>query len=235
MSSRNLLRRLKSTSNALERAARWRGSRHEVDAANDHYVYELLCYFSIALAAAQKFETEIVAVKRFGKLGAHWPRSHGHKSSFSYIRLNSRQAKPLFELCPGIEVLDLNEKPRSPDVNLLRAGGSATPGSKDLHAIWDAKYVYDPSKRLSDKDVGDFVYTYEELGAPKAPPSWTQLITNVEFKYSGLLTNGDFSTERDAALSKRGICETKNFPHSPQTRPAAQLQIALASGSKRRA
>jgi hypothetical protein len=235
MSSRDLLRRLKFAAKELERAARWRGSRREVDAANDPYVYELLCYFSIVLAAAQKFETEIVAVKRFGKLGAYWPRSHGHKASFSYIRLNSRQAQPLFELCPGIEILDLNDKARSPDVNLLRAGGSATPAAKDLHAIWDAKYTYDLNKRLSDKDVADFAYTYEELGAPKAPSSWAQAVTNAEFKHSGLLTNGDFSTERDAALSKRGICETKNFPHSPQTRPSAQLHIALASERKRRA
>jgi hypothetical protein len=237
MSSRELIRRVKSAAANLKRAAEWRGSLTAFDADTDHYVYELFCYFSAALAAAEAFEVEIVAVKHphTGKPAALWPRSPGNKPNFSHVRVNGEQAEPLFDLCPGIRIADRHGKPRAADINLLCAASPDAPTWRDLYAIWDAKYVYKGDKRLSDKDVADFAHTFEKLGAPSLPTSWTRAMAGAAFRYSGLLTNGDFSSEPDQALAEDGIYETCNFPRAPKTRPKQPLQIAVAPRNQRQA
>jgi hypothetical protein len=55
------------------------------------------------------------------------------------------------------------------------------------------------------------------------------------FRYSGLLTNGGFSTEPELALREDGIYETSGFPTAPNTRPKQPLQVAVVHRSKRRA
>jgi hypothetical protein len=243
LNSRELIRRTKAAATELARASKWRSSLKEFDADEDHYVYELFCYFSAALAAAEAFEVDIVAVKhpRTGKRAALWPRGPGNKPNFSYIKLNrsvelnGSEPEPLFELCPGIRIVDRYGKARAADINLLRTASPDAPTWQDLYAIWDAKYVYKSDKRLSDEAVADFAYTFKKLGAPSAPSSWTRAVAGAAFRYSGLLTNGAFSTEPAQALREDGIYETSDFPRAPKTRPKQPLQVAVVPRNRRRA
>lgn len=228
--SQELIRRLEIVSKALKAAAKWNGSDLAVDlaAANGNFLYELHCYFSCAVDASHYFTISIsgkmegIGIQR----KANWPRSHGKKESFSHIVLaDSRTGDSLFQLCPGIRITDKFGKNRAPDISLLRAAASDNPTINDVHGVWDAKYTIKPSGRLSDVAVSDFIYTFEVLGRPTLPSEWktatrtTPHNTFSPWLRSGLITNGQYSTEPAAALDHYGIGETSGFPVLPNHRP----------------
>jgi hypothetical protein len=222
MSDRDLIRRVRELGDALQRASVWQGPRIEVDGARDDFVYELLCYLTVALAAVGPFIAELILRyprKTTGKLLPLFPKKPGYKKNFSYLVLKTPDGKVAFELCPGVWITDRHGKDRAPDINLLLPNGGDNPGYTDLRVVWDAKYVQDEAKLLADTAVSDFVFTFEELGSPEAPADWGNAIAVPAFRGSGLLTNGRPSTEPLETLRKRRVFETSRFPKNPATRP----------------
>jgi hypothetical protein len=178
MSDRDLVRRVRDIADTLERAAEWQGTSIEVDGDKDDFVFELLCYASAALAATGHFKVTLIMRPhpRSKKLVPLFPRKPGLKKNFSLSLLKNSGSQIEFQLCPGIFVEDRHGKKRAPDFNLLGADAADDPSHLHLHAMWDAKYVRDESKRLADTAVTDFVVTFEELGSPTPPLNWTNII-----------------------------------------------------------
>ena len=114
----------------------------------------------------------------------------------------------------------MHGKDRAPDMIVLHGGAPSQPTHLHVLAFWDAKYTATPHSRLPDIAVSDFIFTYQQLGKPKANAAWLQRIKSTEWQRSGLLTNGQASTERTATLIAYDVSETSGFPdglacHSP--------------------
>jgi hypothetical protein len=219
--ARRIARELREAAARLKSAAVWKGSDLAVDAAKDSYVFELLCYFNVALAAKERFAVSLdgkLESRKGGKFVARWPKSPGHKGNFSYLRLKS-EAGNEYQLCPGIEIEDKHGKSRAPDVNLLAGSAGSSPSYRDLLACWDAKYSENTAAPLADQAVADFIYTYQQLGKPELPAAWRSLVRGAPYERSGIFTNAQRSSERDEAFAENGLAETSGFPHSPRTRP----------------
>jgi hypothetical protein len=221
--SRQMLRKLKAVAERLKNAAVWHDSGEHVDVLKDHYVFELLVFFHAALAAKRKFDVSLAGnVKPGSPPLAIWPRKPGLKKNFSYLQIcetHEGVTRLVFQLCPGIKIADRHGKARSPDVNLLLASATDDPKYDDMCACWEAKFVANAQNRLSDSDVGDFVHTFQQLANPTPPETWERAIGEAAFRISGILTNGQTSTELDAALAENGITETSTFPSNSKTRP----------------
>lgn len=221
-STKTFTRQLKAVAASLKTAAVWNGSGLAVDSKKDDYVYELLCYFKIAVSASIAYCCSIegkVDTSVKGKARALWPQKPALKKNFSYISLSTQSGGgEVFQLCPGIMIDDHHGKARAPDVNLLKAGAPDRPGFQVLYACWDAKHTNQDGTRLPDIAVSDFVFTYQQLGSPSPPLNWTKAVKDVVCKKSGILTNGNESTEPLAVLQSYGIAETSQFPDSPITR-----------------
>jgi hypothetical protein len=221
-STKTFVKQLKAVAASLKTAAVWNGTSLAVDANKDDYVYELLCYFKIAVSASNACGCSIkgkVDAPVGGKKRARWPKKPALKKNFSYISLSVQSSGvEVFQLCPGIMVDDKHGKARAPDVNLLTAGAPDSPSYKCLCACWDAKHTNQEGSRLPDTAVSDFVFTYQQLGSPFPPANWTTAVTDIFCKKSGILTNGYESTEPLAALQFYHIAETSQFPDSPVIR-----------------
>lgn len=222
MTNRHVLAKLHAVAKQLEKASRWTGSPFVVDALKDDYVFELLCLFDIALSKGS-MKASVVSredPEAPGKWIARWPKKPAEMRNFSYLKLSDgKTGEVLFRLCPGINIEDKYKKKRAPDVNLLKEGKTEEPKHTDLLACWDAKFVSDPTQRLSDVAVADFIYTFGCLGSPGVHPRWSSEVTEGRYRVSGLVTNGRMSTEPHDALSEAGIHETAQFPGAPLTRP----------------
>jgi hypothetical protein len=217
-----LVRQLSELSKQLKRAAVWNGSRLHVDATAQPYMYELLCFFHVALQAHASFGLRIVGAAPMpnGKKKAKWPRAPGHKSNHSYISLiNGKGGAEAFQLCPGIKVLDQYKTHRAPDVSLLAAGTPATPQYPHLLGCWDAKYTSRAGSSLPGPQIADFIVTYRSLGEPQMPASWKSKVSSTWCKRSGVLTNAVQSGENDAFLKANKVGETSLFPQQPIVRP----------------
>ena len=221
----DLVRNLKQAAAKLKTAAVWNGTGLAVDAKRDDYIYELLCYFRAADAAGSGFGLKIAgatATTRNGRRAAKWPKKPGKKANFSYISLRDFKSgsHEQFQLCPGVKVTDIHGKARAPDISLLLAGAPAEPTCSHVAGVWDAKYTASEDARVPDVAVADFVYTFHQLGSPKPPPTWLGVVSNKEWRCSGVLTNGKESTEPTAALMASGISETSEYPSGAvATRP----------------
>jgi hypothetical protein len=217
--SRALVRSLQQVAAKLRTAAVWNGTRLAVDAARDDFLYELCCYFRAALEAAPSFTLKVAGATgttKRGKPAAKWPKKPGKKQNFSYLSLldGSRER---FQLCPGIKITDVHGKNRAPDVILLDRGAPSAPTFAHVLAIWDAKYTSSPASRLPDTEVSDFIFTFQQLGTPKMSLEWSQAMNTAEWRSSGLLTNGEPSTEPSAVLVAHGVSETCRYPDGPST------------------
>lgn len=219
--SMDIARELRNLSARLKRAAVWNGSGLHVDATTQPYMFELMCFFRLAVEAHGSF-----AVRVEGKTSgfasrpkAHWPRSPGSKANFSYLSLRGTNNRELHQLCAGINVLDMFSKQRAPDITLLRAGTGDLPTHQDIEACWDAKHTDNPKKRLPDAQVADFAVTFGSFAKPRPPSIWQAALPSRWFKQSGLLTNGIQSTEPASFLAHHGIQETSVFPLAPTVRP----------------
>lgn len=221
--SQSIAKRLREASKKLKQAAVWNGTDLAVDATKDNYVFELLCYFRVALHASKDFSIEVAGnlkTPTSGSSKAKWPKTPGKKENFSYISLKDKTGgDETYQLCPGINITDMHGKDRAPDVNLLNKDTGDHPKHTDLVACWDAKHTNRQGSRLPDTAVSDFIYTFQQLGSPSQPLPWGVTKGEEMFARSGLITNGCESTEPDAALVRHGISETYNFPHTPKTRP----------------
>ena len=220
---KSLVRALREVAEKLGKAAVWNGSGLAVDAKRDNYVFELLCYFTLGVIAADAgyaLQIEGTTAGWRGKVVARWPKGPGFKKKFSYLKLTSLSGSgPGFQLCPGIEIVDKHGKARAPDINLLNENASMTPGYADLLGCWDAKYSTHASSPLRDEAVADFIHTHQQLGSPIPPPWWVAVVKKPPYLRSGILTNAQPSSERNGALAENSITETSNFPWSPATRP----------------
>ena len=214
-----LVRQVQRVARELQKAATWRGSLLPVDASRDDFVYELVCYFRIALDTSSHFDLEISGntSTHKGKKIALWPKKPGLKKSFSFISVQQKSLE-IFQLVPGVKILDKYGANRAPDCNLLAGSTGSEPSWADLHALWDAKYTCRSAARLPDVAVSDFSYAFSALGKPVPPASWAMKVA-AYFKSSGILTNATSSLEPDLALKANGILETSGFPDSPKTRP----------------
>lgn len=224
MKSRELSKRLIEIAAELKRAATWNGSGLAVDATGDPFLYELLCYFHVALKASENYTVRVdgrTGTSKGGKLAALWPKKPGLKRNFSYLRLTpkSNVPQPSFQLCPGIKIEDRHQKQRAPDINLMRGDTPSTPTYTHLLLCWDAKYTGRAGSRLADDAVSDFIFTVWQLGNPVPDPSWLSKVSAPECQKCGLLTNALGSTERDATLQAHNVSETREFPTNPSTRP----------------
>ena len=223
MTDTRILKRLHAAATQLRKAARWKGSSIGVDATTDSYVFELLCFFDVALASGGLTPTIVARTdRRKGRQPiAKWPKSPAEMSNYSYLLLTDKTTGDLvYRLCPGIKIEDTDGKKRAPDVNLLVAGTSEKPVHTDLVLSWDAKFVTDPAGAMSDVGVADFIYTLNHCLQPSGSRvRWLAETTEKRYRASGLVTNGDMSSERDAALKRAGIFETARFPLNPSTRP----------------
>jgi hypothetical protein len=215
-STKPIVDRLKKLSASLKTAATWNGSGLAVDAIEDDYIYELMCYFHMAVCASGAYGCSIkgkVDAPSKKKKKARWPKKPALKENYSYISLSlPNVGTEAFQLCPGIFVEDKNGKARAPDINLLKPAAPDKPSYQDLLACWDAKHTSREGTRLPDTAVSDFAFTYQQLGSPTPPASWVSSIADVICHKSGLLTNGDESTEPLAVLQAYGIAETNFFP-----------------------
>lgn len=224
-SSLELTRDLKAVAAKLKTAAVWSGTGLAVDAVQDDYLYELLCYFCAAVAAGSGFRLRIAGATgtaRSGRLAAKWPKKPGKKANFSYISLLDLNTgtHEQFQLCPGVKVADFHGKARAPDINLLSAGAPSEPTYSHMAGMWDAKYTAVKEARVPDVAVADFAYTFQQLGSPKLPSAWLGVVTHQEWRCPGVLTNGKESTEPTAALMAGGIAETCGYPSAAaKTRP----------------
>lgn len=220
--ARAIANELREVAGKLKEAAVWNGSGLAVDAAIDSFVYELLCYFHLALAADAGFKIRIegtINSGKYGQVAARWPKSPGLKPNFSFFRLTSRTGSEDYQLCPGIEITDRHGKSRAPDMNLLKGEAQSSLNWQDLLACWDAKYSVHNSAPLRDEAVSKFIHTYRQLGNPSPPPAWRAAVPGAAYQRSGILTNAQPSTEPDGALEENGLSETSGFPLSPKTRP----------------
>ena len=219
MRSKQLVSKLKAAAKRLRAAAQWQGSLQDVDSDQNPYIYELLCYFSLALQTHQHFKLKIVPRPhpKTHAPAALWPRGPAKKVNFSYVCLHNTADQCQYELCPGIDVIDRFGQPRAADINLLIPNGPPHPTFQHLCAIWEAKHRQ-RNRRLSGPEVSDFIVTFEAQGKPSLPASWQQIMPPT-FQRSGILTNGKHSTETDRHLQERQISETSAFPDAPVTRP----------------
>jgi hypothetical protein len=223
--SLDLVRNLKRVADKLKTAAVWNGTGLAVDAERDDYLYELLCFFHAASAAAFGYKLRIagaVVAMRNGKRAAKWPKKPGNKVNFSFISLLDDKSglHEQFQLCPGVKVTDTHGKARAPDISLQLAGAPAQPTCSHLAGVWDAKYTAFKESRVPDSAVADFVYTFHQLESPALPPAWLSVVTQKEWRCSGIVTNGKKSTEPTAALTANGISETCEYPSAAaSTRP----------------
>jgi hypothetical protein len=222
--SKELVRRLRKVAENLRKAAVWNGSGLAVDATKDDYLYELLCYFQLAVLSASKFNVRIAGAVGTSKAGvsfAKWPKKSGYKTNFSYLSIEQAAGKAeIFQLCPGIRIRDIHGKNRAPDIILLSAGAPGRPTFQHVLACWDAKYTSRPESRLPDTAVSDFIFTFIQLGKPIPPPTWVGALGTPFCQKSGLLTNGDESTEFSSTLSAHGVSETHHYPFGKSiTRP----------------
>lgn len=218
--SAQLARELSTVANQLRKASLWNGAMEPVDVVKDDFVYELLCYFRVAVAASTAFSVAMAgSIKQLpsGEVLALWPKKPGKKVNFSYLSLRDGTSTEQFQLCPGIRITDQDGKDRAPDINLLGANAPSNPHRGHLLCCWDAKYTV-KSGPLSDVAVSDFVFTVQQLGFPKPPPPWTN-VTPKPWGTPGILTNGAASTEPTAMFQRIGISETCYFPDTPTTRP----------------
>ncbi len=228
-----LVGQLKAIAVELKKAAVWNGTSLAVDAATDDFLFELYCYFQMAIWQKKKYVIRVAgnvtppkkAKKQAFNSGkanlkdeAHWPKKPALKTNFSYLSLKLKNGSEAYQLCPGIRVTDKHGKDRAPDINLLVSNASDTPTYSDLCGCWDAKYTSKSNRPLPDIAVSDFIYTFQELGSPMPPTGWTKS-AELPGKKSGLLTNGSMSSEKDMALKSHQISETNNFPKAPHTRP----------------
>jgi hypothetical protein len=223
-SAKELVRRLRSVASQVKSAATWNGSLLPVDATKNDYIYELYCFFRLATAASPHFCIRVsgtIDIAGTGKRAAKWPKKPANKKNYSYLSLQeSRSKNEVFQLCPGIKINDIHGKARAPDLNLLIAGAPEEPGHADVVSMWDAKFTSKQGSRLPDTAVSDFLFTYRQLGSPKAVTDWVLMVKEVEWRESGLLTNGLASTEKDATFAAYGVSETSGFPDGPaKTRP----------------
>jgi hypothetical protein len=220
--SREIVSQFQEVAKRLKAAAVWSGSLAPVDAVNNDYVYELLCYFHVALSVQATFQLTIAGKTEMKskRKTARWPRSHALKENFSYIDVQSaHQPEMHFQLCPGIYIKDKHGKRRAPDINLLKGDTPETdPDHTHLHACWDAKHTIRKLKPLSDTAVSDFAYTFLQFNSPPMHSNW-KTAAGKPFASSGLITNGAMSSELVEALSEFGISETWDFPSAPKTRP----------------
>jgi hypothetical protein len=222
--SKTLVSRLRRVAAELRTAAVWNGTGLAVDATKDDYLYELCCYFRLALVAAPSFRLRIagaIGTAKGGKPAAKWPKKPGQKQNFSYLSLADKSGRvEQFQLCPGIKVTDVHGKDRAPDLILLNGGAPAQPTHVHVLAFWDAKYTSALHLRLPDTAVSDFIFTYQQLGTPILSAAWSQKVRGAEWQRSGLLTNGQASTEPTATLIAYNVSETHGFPDGPPvTRP----------------
>jgi len=222
MTDKSILKKLHAVAAQLGKASKWAGSSMGVDASKDDYVFELLCFFDIAMSKGAMQATVVARSDPSNPAVsiARWPKKPAEMRNFSYLKLaDQTTGQLLFRLCPGVNVEDRFGKKRAPDVNLLKAGSSEEPKCTDLIACWDAKFLAVSTKRLSDVAVSDFIYTFNCLGQPAPSSRWQSEVTAGRYQSSGLVTNGMRSTEPDAALTDAGVLETEQFPAAPQTRP----------------
>ena len=222
--AKDMVRRLKTVASQVKSAATWNGSLLPVDATKDDYIYELYCYFDLAVVASAHFGLRVSGefdINHNGKRAAKWPKKPANKKNYSYLSLREPVAgDEIFQLCPGIKVQDRHGKARAPDINLLWAAAPDEPSHAHAVAIWDAKYTCKIGTRLPDTAVSDFFVTYQQLGSPKPSALWTLRVKEAEWRQSGLLTNGLESTEPDATLIEYGVSETSGLPDGPlKTRP----------------
>ena len=221
--SARFARAVRKVARSLKSAAVWNGTKEAVDGCADDYVFEMLCYFKSAQIAKKAYRLSIAGKTEKdskGRLLAIWPKKPGYKANFSYFNLSDETTGNVaFQLCPGIRIADIHGKDRAPDVNLLSGSAPISPTHVDLKACWDAKYCSDPTKRMPDTMVSDFIHTFRQLGSPAMSKDWKQAAEKSVFSMSGLITNGDASTEPDQTLAKNGISETSGYPGNPTTRP----------------
>lgn len=221
--SQSIVQRLRQASKKLKKAAVWNGTDLAVDATKDDYIFELLCYFGAALHAQSDFSIEVtgnIETVSPKSCKAKWPKKPGNKENFSYLSLKDKVGgNERYQLCPGINIEDMHGKGRAPDINLLNKDVGDHPKHTDLLACWDAKYTSREDTRLPDTAVSDFIYTFKQLGSPTQKTPWSKSTGDKVFAQSGLITNGQESTEPVKALLCHGISETNNFPIAPQTRP----------------
>jgi hypothetical protein len=222
MKQHAIIEQVKTVSQKLRRACRWAGSMADVDADEDDFLYEILCYLTLAKESLAAHELILVARPLSSKVKpvARWPRKPGKKQNFSYLKLHDASiGTHIYDLCPGIRIVDREHKERSPDVSLTVPTGDTTPEYHHVRGVWDAKFRLNAAHRIDDTEVSDFVFTFWQFGKPSVPVSF-QATVPAEFRRAGLLSNGVDSTERDETLIAWEIQETTNYPLLPKTRPA---------------
>jgi len=181
------------------------------------YFFEFWCFIK-AISAFKAIESTN-AWKRAGpELDyAVWPLKPGDPENFSHYEFEYRD--DVYCVHPGVSATPHSYVgDYAPDISIRQ---SALPESRGaVVAMWDAKYRATITSRLARSEVLTFLTERELLIAddPEDQALVDELAKNAQeaFQLSGLLTNGDFSTEDGAFLKTKKIQEVKSFGTSNQ-------------------
>ncbi len=215
MADPRIVKQLGTASRAVSKAAVWTASKPI--GKEDHYLFEFLCYAQLVRAAKQQFKI------KFRKINGQcrWPQKPGEKSNFSYIDLIKRETEELtWQVCTGTKIKDIDGSDRAPDISLQVPHASDSPTWADVRAIWDAKHRESESDRITRNEFGQFRHIMRQLKIRK--PSVNDGLDDLGkdiYRVPALITNGQFSTEKDGTLLRIGFSEVRGFLKSPEIRP----------------
>lgn len=228
MTHKVLLDKLRKASKGLTKATTWENSLTRMHGANLQYIFEFICYLHLLKQFKANYSLSLVKRARAGSMIACWPKAPSNKAQWSYFNLKPRSGKgQSWQLCAGTGIEDIHGHERHPDISLQKMTAHDTPCYSDVAAIWDAKFRTKPASRMSSGDVASFILFMRQLRisstplpTPLAHARKASVTPNTGIAAnSGLITNGDHSTEPATMLTAEGIQETANYWTGIKIRP----------------
>ena len=228
MTNKELIERLQRASKALTRATTWEGSITRMRGAELQYLFEFACYLHLLRQFKQNYSLGLVKRTKAGSKIACWPKAPSDKAQWSYFTLKPRSGTgKSWQLCAGTGIEDIHGQERHPDISLQTAEASDTPCHHEVTAIWDAKFRKKPTSRMSSGDVASFIMFMRQLEIAKkpvpAPLAFAKKGSAASglkmASASGLITNGEYSTEPTPMLVAEAVQETASYWTSTKHRP----------------
>jgi len=191
---------------------------NETTTAKDFF-FEFWCY----LATVKTIHKEVGKVNLelpSGQSHAVWPLKPGSPSNFSYFSFHV--AKTSYGIYPGVKFMYKGiDSSFAPDISIRSVLGKSSEAK--IYAVWDAKYRDKPSKQITRDEVYTFSTARGLLPISQSASLKIKLAGIAHsccFHSCGLISNGNFSSEKDQTLKALGLRETARFGTATQlTRP----------------
>lgn len=203
---------LNNYARALEKAAKWNGSKEAIANVYDNYddpdretnyVYEFYVLISIVNNLTKKYKI----VYKPDSLNTHcFPKSSGLKSNYPFFMafdfLDNSIEK--FQICPGIKIINKYGHSIHPDISIQKPGTTLDPTYHDILYIMDAKHKK-KSNRITADDVKVFGVDVKSLEIDLTYTSINFSPPFDIFSKNAILTNGQPHLDVDPMLNEYEI------------------------------